>query len=104
MATPERTVQKYGGTSLGDLDRIRAVAARVKRRWEQGLDVAVVVSAMGGETNRLLALARPLSGEPDARELDVLLSTGDQVSCALLSLALKEQGVPAESLLGHPVR
>jgi aspartate kinase len=104
MATAERTVQKYGGTSLGDLDRIQAVAARVKRRWEQGLNVAVVVSAMSGETDRLLELARSLSGDPDARELDVLLSTGEQVSCALLSLALKEQGVPAVSLLGHQVR
>ena len=104
MATAERTVQKYGGTSLGDLDRIRAVAARVKRRWEQGLNVAVVVSAMSGETDRLLELARSLSGDPDARELDVLLSTGEQVSCALLALALKEQGVPAESLLGHQAR
>ena len=104
MSKRIRIVQKYGGTSVGTPDRIRNVAQRVKRAYDEGHDVAVVASAMSGETNRLLALARDVSGEPSLRELDSLVSTGEQVSCALLAMALHDLGVPAVSLLGHQVR
>lgn len=104
MSRRTRTVQKYGGTSVGSPDRIRLVAQRIKRLYEQGHDVAVVASAMSGETNRLLALGREISTEPSPREIDSLVSTGEQVSCALLAMALHDIGVPAVSLLGHQVR
>jgi len=97
-------VQKFGGTSVADLDRIQAVAARVARTRGAGYQVAVVVSAMAGETNRLLALARQLAPMPDEREVDVLLATGEQVTSALMALALQRLGVPARSFLGHQVR
>lgn len=97
-------VQKYGGTSVGSIDRIQEVAERVAATRGAGHQVAVVLSAMSGETNRLLALARQIAEQPDARESDVLVSTGEQVSIALLAMALKARGVPAVSLLGHQVQ
>ena len=96
-------VQKYGGTSVGSIERIRHVAARVSDCYRQGHDVAVVVSAMSGQTDRLLNLARELTPSPDPRELDVMVSTGEQVSVALLAMALKELGTPARSLLAYQV-
>jgi aspartate kinase len=97
-------VQKYGGTSVGSVHRIKQVAAKVAAVKRAGHDLVVVVSAMAGETNRLLALAHEFSEMPDEREKDVLLASGEQVSVALLSLALKELGQPARSYLGHQVR
>ena len=97
-------VQKYGGTSVGSIDRIKQVAAKVAATKRAGHDLVVVVSAMAGETNRLLAQAHEVSELPDEREKDVLLASGEQVSVALLSLALKELGQPARSYLGHQVR
>jgi aspartate kinase len=96
-------VQKYGGTSVGSPERISAVAERVKRWRGEGHDVVVVVSAMSGETDRLLKLARQVHPEPPARELDVLLATGEQASIALLAMALEQKGVPARSYTGHQV-
>lgn len=96
-------VQKYGGTSVGTPERIEAVAARVKRWHTQGHDIVVVVSAMSGETNRLIALAKAISPEPDPRELDVMVSTGEQVTIALLAMALKKIGVDAKSYTGPQV-
>jgi aspartate kinase len=93
-------VQKYGGTSVGNIERIRAVAARIRRTMQQGRRVVVVVSAMAGETDRLLHLAHDMSSHPDARELDMLLSTGEMVSIALLSMALKDLGCQAISFTG----
>jgi aspartate kinase len=93
-------VQKYGGTSVGSIERIRAVAARIRRTMQQGRRVVVVVSAMAGETDRLLHLAHDMSSHPDARELDMLLSTGEMVSIALLSMALKDLGCQAISFTG----
>ncbi len=97
-------VQKYGGTSVGMVERIRNVAQRVAAARGQGNDVVVVVSAMSGETNRLLNLANQVSSHVDDREIDVLLASGEQVSCALLALALKDLGQSARSFLGHQVR
>ena len=97
-------VQKYGGTSVGTVERIQAVAEKVLACRQDGNDVVVVVSAMSGETDRLLGLARDISGQPDNRELDVLLSTGEQVTIALLSMALQQKGQSAESFTGSQVR
>lgn len=97
-------VQKYGGTSVASIDRIKQVAAKVLAARRAGHDLVVVVSAMAGETNRLIALAQQISDLPDEREKDVLLASGEQVSVALLTLALKEAGQPARSFLGHQVR
>ena len=97
-------VQKFGGTSVGDVERIAAVAARVKATRQKGEDVVVVVSAMAGETDRLLKLAKDIRQRPGGRELDVLLSTGEQVTIALLCMALHEQGVDAVSFTGPQVR
>ena len=97
-------VQKYGGTSVGDPTRIRAVAERVAATRKAGNDVIVVVSAMAGETNRLLDLASKVAERPDARETDVLLATGEQVSVALLAMALQHMGLRAQSFLGHQIR
>ena len=97
-------VQKYGGTSVGSIERIKQVAARIVRSKRAGNDLVVVVSAMAGETNRLLALAHEIAEIPDEREKDVLLASGEQVSVALLTLELKELGHPARSYLGHQVR
>lgn len=96
-------VQKYGGTSVGSVERIEAVAAKVASFKARGDDVVVVVSAMSGETNRLLELSRAVVDQPDSRELDVLLSTGEQVTIALLAMALKKIGVPARSFTGGQV-
>ncbi|MBK1717600.1 aspartate kinase [Thiocystis violacea] len=96
-------VQKYGGTSVGTTDRIQAVADRVKRWRDQGDQVVVVLSAMSGETDRLIGLAKQLQPCPEPRELDVLLSTGEQVTIALLSMALAAQGCPARSYTGAQV-
>src|SRR5919204_4712451 len=97
-------VQKFGGTSVADVDRIRNVAGRIARTRAAGHDVVVVVSAMAGETNRLLALARAVASYPDERESDALVATGEQVTAALTALALREAGVQARSFLGHQVR
>ena len=96
-------VQKYGGTSVGTPERINAVADRVKRFVDEGDQVVVVVSAMSGETNRLVALANELNSAPAARELDVLLSTGEQVTIALLAMALHARGIEAESYTGGQI-
>lgn len=96
-------VQKYGGTSVGTIERIQAVADKVIETVGQGHQVVVVVSAMSGETDRLLGLAKSISNEMPARELDVLLSTGEQVTIALLSMALSEKGQPAVSFTGGQV-
>ena len=97
-------VQKYGGTSVGSVDRIQAVAGKVMATRAQGHQVVVVVSAMSGETDRLLGLAGEISRRPARRELDVLLATGEQVTIALLSIALQEHGCPAVSFTGGQVR
>lgn len=97
-------VQKYGGSSMGSIERIQLVARRVAKTQAQGNQVVVVVSAMAGETDRLLGLAGKISPRPRDREIDVLLATGEQVSIGLLALALRELGVEARSLLGHQVR
>jgi aspartate kinase len=97
-------VQKYGGTSVGDIARIRNVAHRVAKTRKEGNDVLVVVSAMSGETDRLIRLAQQAHETPDLREYDSLISTGEQVSAALLAIALQSMGVPARSLLGPQIR
>ena len=94
-------VQKYGGTSVGSYDRIRNVAQRVKKLHEEGHQVAVVVSAMSGVTDKLISMAQEMSPDPSERELDVLVSTGEQQSIALLAMALREIGVPALSITGR---
>ena len=96
-------VQKYGGTSVGSVERIEAVAERVARHHSDGDQLIIVVSAMSGETNRLLGLARELTSNPSPRELDVLVSTGEQVSMALLAMALHKRGIEALSLKGSQV-
>ena len=96
-------VQKYGGTSVGSPERIKNVARRVAKARAQGHDVVVVVSAMSGETNRLVALAHEMQEFPDPRELDVILATGEQVTIGLLSMALKDIGLPAKSYTGWQV-
>ncbi len=96
-------VQKYGGTSMGNTTRIKNVAARVKRWHDHGHQVVVVVSAMSGETNRLIGLAREISHDPDPREYDQMVATGEQVSIALLAMALKDLGVDAKSMTGRQV-
>jgi len=93
-------VQKYGGTSVGDVDRIRNVAKRVAKTYDQGNDVVVILSAMAGVTDSLIKLARVASPNPNKRELDVLLSTGEQTTVALLAIILKDMGYSATSLLG----
>src|SRR5687768_1461605 len=97
-------VQKYGGTSVGSAERIKNVARRVARWQHNGHDLVVVVSAMSGETNRLVALAREIQTQPHPRELDVMLSTGEQVTIALLSMALMELGLKARSYTGGQVK
>ena len=96
-------VQKYGGTSMGSIDRIKNVAKRVKRWHDNGHQVIVVVSAMSGETNRLIDLARQISSQPDPREYDQMVSTGEQVSISLLAMAIKELGIGARSFTGRQV-
>ena len=97
-------VQKYGGTSVGSPERIKNVARRVARWHRDGHQVVVVVSAMSGETNRLIALAKEIQAHPDPRELDVMVSTGEQVTIALLSMALLDLGLKARSYTGRQVR
>lgn len=97
-------VEKYGGSSVGTSERIRAVADRVAASHRAGEDLVVVLSAMAGETNRLLELARDIDPEADARETDVLVSTGEQVTIALLTMALHKLDVPARSYTGGQVR
>lgn len=94
-------VQKYGGTSVGDLERIRKVAGRISRAVQQGYKVAVTVSAMGRATDRLVSMAKEASARPSRRELDVLMATGEQVSIALLAITLQEMGVKAQSFTGQ---
>jgi aspartate kinase len=96
-------VQKYGGTSVGSIERINAVAERVKTCRDRGDEVVVVVSAMAGETDRLVGLAREIQERPSPREMDVLLSTGEQVTIALLSMSLERLGCPAKSYTGGQV-
>lgn len=96
-------VQKYGGSSVGTLDRINHVADKAIKAKQQGHDVVVVVSAMYGETDRLIQLANALTQQPDPREYDVLISTGEQVSMALLSMAINAKNVPARSFTGPQV-
>jgi aspartate kinase len=96
-------VQKYGGTSVATIDRIKQVAEKVRAAKVRN-DLVVVVSAMAGETNRLIGLAHEIAEMPDERERDVLLASGEQVAVALMSLALRELGQPARSFLGHQVR
>jgi aspartate kinase len=97
-------VQKYGGTSVGDLDRIRNVARRSLRAQQAGNQVVVVVSAMSGETNRLLKLTTQIAQKPSQREQDVVASTGEQVTVGLLALAIQDLGGQSRSFLGHQVR
>ncbi|MEE3059407.1 MAG: aspartate kinase, partial [Pseudomonadota bacterium] len=98
-----RIVMKFGGTSVGDIARIRNVAAHVKREFDAGHDVAVVVSAMSGETNRLVGLTRDIALVHDAREYDVVVSAGEQASVGLLAMALQDVGVAARSWLGWQI-
>ncbi|WP_257111037.1 aspartate kinase [Pseudomonas ficuserectae] len=97
-------VQKFGGTSVGSVERIEQVADKVKKFREAGDDLVVVLSAMSGETNRLIELARQISDQLVPRELDVIVSTGEQVTIALLAMALMKRGVPAVSYTGNQVR
>ncbi|HRF87976.1 MAG TPA: aspartate kinase [Pseudomonadales bacterium] len=97
-------VQKFGGTSVGSVERIEAVADKLVKFHQQGHQLVVVVSAMSGETNRLIALAKAITDHPDQRELDVLVSTGEQVTIGLLAMALKKRGIDARSYTGSQVR
>ena len=96
-------VQKYGGTSVGTVERIQAVAEKVAGFHKRGDQVVVVVSAMSGETNRLIELANGVTDKPSPREMDVLVSTGEQVTIALLSMALQKQGLNARSYTGSQI-
>ncbi|MBU0537608.1 MAG: aspartate kinase, partial [Gammaproteobacteria bacterium] len=97
-------VQKFGGTSVGTVERIKAVAKKVAGFREQGHDIIVVVSAMSGETNRLIDMAKAMQSVPTPRELDVLVSTGEQVTISLLCMALHDLGQGAKSYTGTQVR
>jgi aspartate kinase len=97
-------VQKFGGTSVGSIDRIKNVAARALATQAAGNDVVVIVSAMAGETNRLLKLAADVAPAPDGREMDALAATGEQVTAALASMAIQAQGGKARSFLGHQLK
>ena len=97
-------VQKFGGTSVGTVERIQEIANKIIKFQQQGHELVVVLSAMSGETNRLLELASKVNNDPRGRELDVLLSTGEQVTIALLCMALAQQGVQANSYTGSQVR
>ena len=93
-------VQKYGGTSMGSIERIRNVAKRVAKTYDEGNDLVVVVSAMSGETNKLVALATEMCEFPSEREYDVMVATGEQVSMSLLAMALQSMGYKAKSYCG----
>ncbi len=97
-------VQKYGGSSVAKPDLIANVANRAVKEWEAGNKVVVVLSAMKGETDRLIALGKEMADDPDPREMDVILATGEQITVALFSIFLKSQGIPATSLLSHQAR
>jgi len=97
-------VQKFGGTSVGSIERIRSAAKRALATQAAGNDVVVIVSAMSGETNRLLGLASAISALPDAREIDALAATGEQVSAALMAIAIQAEGGKARSFLGHQLK
>lgn len=97
-------VQKFGGTSVADPDRIANVANRVVKEWRKGNKMVVVLSAMAGETDRLIRLGKEMADYPDPRELDVLMATGEQVTVSLFAIYLKAQGIPATSLLSHQAR
>ncbi len=97
-------VQKFGGTSVGSVERIQQVAAKVAKFHAEGHQIVVVVSAMSGETNKLIALAKQIQDDPTPRELDVLVSTGEQVTIALLCMALHKIGLKAKSYTGNQVR
>ena len=97
-------VQKYGGTSVGTVERIQEVAKKIIKHKQQGDSLVIVLSAMSGETNRLISLANELNDKPNGRELDVLLSTGEQVTIALLCMALEQSGIKATSYTGSQVR
>jgi aspartate kinase len=97
-------VQKFGGTSVGTIERINAVARRCLDTQRAGHQVAVVVSAMSGETNRLLKLAGQIHDDPNDREVDVIVSTGEQISVGLVALAIRKLGGKARSFLGHQVK
>ena len=97
-------IQKYGGTSVGSIERIKNVARRVAKWRAGGQAVVVVLSAMSGETNRLITLAKQIQAQPDPRELDVIASTGEQVTVGLLSMALMELGIRAKSYTGAQVK
>ena len=96
-------VQKYGGTSVGDIEKIRAVAARVVKTQKQGNNVAVIVSAMAGDTDKLISLANQVSQNPDEREMDLLLSSGERISAALTAMAINELGFKSMSFTGRQV-
>lgn len=100
----EIIVQKFGGTSVANFDRMRRAAEHVRRGYERGFGVAVVVSAMAGETDRLIQLGRSAVQRGYEDEMDVLVSTGEQVSCAIFSMILREMGMMARSYLGHQIR
>ena len=97
-------VQKYGGTSVGNPERIKNVAKRVAKAHAQGNQMVIVLSAMSGETNRLIGLAKEITANPSPRELDVVISTGEQVTIGLLCMALQEEGIKARSYTGGQVR
>src|SRR5688572_20681160 len=94
-------VQKFGGTSVGSIERMHKVAEIVADEFTAGNNVIVVVSAMSGETDRLIRLAQSAVPDPNPRELDCLVATGEQVSVALLAMILDGRGIPAQSILGH---
>lgn len=96
-------VQKYGGTSVGDLERIQRVAERIAQRARTGTSLVIVVSAMTGETDHLTQMAEKITTRPNQREMDMLLSTGERVSIALLAMALQELGMSAQSFTGRQV-
>lgn len=96
-------VQKYGGTSIGTLDRIKIVAERIAKRRQEGYSLVIVVSAMSGETNRLTKMANQISSHPNQREMDMLLSTGERVTIPLLAMALQELDCPSQSFTGRQV-
>src|ERR1700746_2623992 len=98
-----RIVQKFGGTSVADVERIKAVARRVKPEVDAGNEVAVVVSAMAGVTNQLVAWTNAFGAIPDPREYDVVVASGEQVTAGLTALALREFGLPSRSFLGWQV-
>ncbi len=97
-------VQKYGGTSVADPDRIRNVARRVINTYEQGHNVVIILSAMSGVTDSLIGLAGQITRSPNKRELDVLLATGEQTTAALLAMTLQDMNYPAQSMLGHQAK